>query len=147
MWLRIKLDWNGQRQRAQFSFIGENSHIILLVYSLKIIIKIKALCVKKQIYFTYLLAELLFCRQEWCQWYLFPCWCSGTLGGSQWPVWGADWPGKDCQEDHAPCPDIAQVWALLCSVAGGHWVTGRFTLPPICLSVYIICSASAFFFF
>lgn len=56
------------------------------------------------------------------------CPCPGTLGGSQWPVWRADWPGKDCQEDHAPCADIAEVRALLRPVAGGHWVTGM--LPP-----------------
>lgn len=56
------------------------------------------------------------------------CPCPGTLGGRQWPVWRADWPGKDCQEDHAPCADIAEVRALLRPVARGHWVTGM--LPP-----------------
>ena len=83
---------------------------------------------------------------------IFLClWCSGTPGGSQWPVWRTDWPGEDCQEDHAPCPDIAKVRALLCSAARGHWVTGMFFVfsllcvcvcvcVSVCLSVWYICA-------
>lgn len=69
------------------------------------------------------------------------CWCSGTLGSSQWPVWRADWPGENCQEDHAPCSDIAQMWALLCSAAGGHWVTGMFLFSAVCIIVCMFSSA------
>lgn len=71
---------------------------------------------------------------------IFVCpWYSGAPRGSQWPIWRADWPGEDCQEDHAPRPDIAKVWALFCSIAGGHRVTGTIFLSAAIVHVCSFC--------
>lgn len=50
---------------------------------------------------------------------------SGSVGGGQWPVWGADRPGEDCQEDYAASADPPTVWALLCASPGRHRLTGE----------------------
>lgn len=50
---------------------------------------------------------------------------TGSAGGGQWPVRGADWSGEDCEEDHAASTDTTAVWAVLRTSPWGHWLTSE----------------------
>lgn len=69
---------------------------------------------------------------------------TGSAGGGQWPVWRADRPGEDCQEDHAESADPAAVWTLLCAPPRRHWLTCEALLSFLCL--FFFCLTNSFFF-
>lgn len=70
-----------------------------------------------------------------------PCEATGSAWGGQRPVWGADWPGEDREEDHAASADAAAVWTLLRAAPGGHRLAGQ---GPMALwRVFIILKSPA----
>lgn len=146
-----------------FYWRKQSSFILRLVYGLEmiIIIRFQQLSKAKHLYlkvpYSYELTDFPFGVPMWSICFrvlgIMPVvcflWSSGTPGGGQWPVWRADRPGEDRQEDHAPCTDAPQVWALFCSAVGGHRVTGADLLdwPAACTHAYVglstwICSPS-----
>lgn len=69
------------------------------------------------------------------------CEATGSAWGGQRPVWGADRPGEDREEDHAASADPAAVWTLLRAAPGGHRLAGQ---GPMALwRVFIILKSPA----